>query len=312
MKRTIESERPPSADGSPFMQALRVDHGRLSRVLREIDVQQSRLQAAPESARPVLAEAMRYLLHYQHAFHHPREDRLFERICARAPQFGREMRVLIREHRGGLRQAEALAADLAHATAALLRRRSGARLARRLAEYVARTRDHMRSEEAVFYAQSERVLEDSDWAALLAETRPDDPMGNQALLATEYPHLAAQLFQPVTDVGGQGDIPWAGDGAPDRARGAVRDGVEQLVELYGELIQDGVDVARSNFATLRSVRSPWGLVRAAGPVGARCCRFVVRCLADPPRLALATVARFVAAWRPVGTGSGASRDPASS
>jgi hemerythrin-like domain-containing protein len=286
MKRTIETEKPPSAAGDPFMQTLRVDHGRLSRVLREIDVQQARLQATPESARPVLAEAMRYLLHYQHAFHHPREDRLFERISARAPQFGRDMRVLIREHRGGLRQAEKLMADLAHASPALLRGRSGARLARRLAEYVAHTRNHMRSEEAVFYAQSERVLEDADWATLLAETTPDDPMGKQALLAKEYPHLAAQLFQPVSDVGGQ------------------------LFELYGELIQDGVDVARSNLANLHSVRSPWGLVRAAGPVGARSCRFVVRCLADPPRLALATVARFFAAWRPVGARTGASRDPA--
>jgi hemerythrin-like domain-containing protein len=308
MKRTIESEKPPSAAGDPFMQTLRVDHGRLSRVLREIDVQQARLQAAPESARPVLVEAMRYLLHYQHAFHHPREDRLFERISARAPRFGREMRVLIREHRGGLRQAEKLVADLAHATPALLHRRSGARLARGLTEYVARTRNHMRSEETVFYAQSERVLEDSDWATLLAEATPDDPMGNRELLAQECPHLATQLFQPVSDVGGPGDTPATGGGAPDRARGAVRDGVEQLVELYGELIHDGVEVTRSNLATLRSVRSPWGLMRAAGPVGARSCRFVVRCLADPPRLALATVARFFARWRPAGAGAGAPRN----
>ena len=308
MKQTIESQRPLSAAGDPFMQALRVDHGRLSRVLREIDVQQARLRAAPESARPVLVEAMRYLLHYQHAFHHPREDRLFERISARAPQFGRDMRVLIREHRGGLRQAEKLVADLTHATFPLLRRRSGARLARDLADYVARTRDHMRSEEAVFYAQSERVLDDSDWATLLAATTPDDPMGKQGLLAKEYPHLAAQLFQPVSDVGGRGDTPRTGDGAQDRAREAIRDGVEQLVELYGELIQDGFAVARSNFATLRSVRSPWGLVRAAGPVGARSCRFVVRCVADPPRTALATLARFVVAWRPADAGSGVSRD----
>lgn len=312
MKREIESERPLSAAGDPFMQALRIDHGRLSRVLREIDAQQARLQAAPESARPILAEAMRYLLHYQHAFHHPREDRLFERISARAPQLGREMRVLIREHRGGLRQAEKLAADLAHASPALLRGRSGARLAGRLNEYVAHTRNHMRNEETVFYARSERVLDNADWAALQAEARPDDPMGDRALLAKEYPHLAAQLSQSVSDVGGLSDASRTGGGGPDRALAAARDGVEQLVELYGELIHDGVAVARSSFATLRSVRSPWGLVRAAGPVGARSCRFVVRCLAEPPRLAIATFARFFAAWRPagVGTAAGASRDPA--
>ena len=292
--------------GDPFMRTL--DHGRLSRVLREIDVQQGRLRSAPESARPVLVEAMRYLLHYQHAFHHPREDRLFARISARAPQLGREMRALIREHRGGLRQAEKLVADLAHATPAHLRRRSGARLARGLAEYVAHTRDHMRNEEAVFYAQSERVLQVSDWTALLAETRPEDPMGSQALLENEFPHLAAQLFQPVSGVGGRGDGPQGDGGAPARARAAMREGVEQIFELYGELLHEGVDVARSNAANLRSVRSPWELVRAAGPVGARSCRFVARCLADPPRLVLATVGRYFAAWRRVGARAGAPSD----
>jgi hemerythrin-like domain-containing protein len=311
MNRANRAERPLLAAGEAFMQTLRVDHGRLSRVLREIDAQRTRLRAAPESARPILAEAMRYLLHYQHAFHHPREDRLFERISARAPKLGREMRSLVREHRGGLRQAQRLATDVAHAPLAGLRRGEGARLARRLASYVAHTRDHMRSEEAVFYAQSERVLEDADWSALLAEASPDDPMGNRQLLAQGYPHLAARVFAAVSDVGGHGDMPRSiGETAPERAGRAVRDGVEQLVELYGELIHDGVEVARSNLAALRAVRSPWGLVQAAAPMGARSCRFVVRCLAEPPRLTFAAIARLLSAWRPAGAGPGASQDAA--
>jgi hypothetical protein len=181
----------------------------------------------------------------------------------------------------------------------------GVRLARRLADYVAHTRDHMRSEEAVFYAHSERVLTDADWAMLLSESTPDDPMGNQAQLAKEYPHLAAQLFQHVSDVGGRGDIARTGGGAPDGAGDVIHDGVEQLFELWGELIHDGVEVGRSNVAALRSVRSPWGLLRAAGPLGARSLQFVARCVADPPRLALATVARFLAAWRAGGAGADA-------
>ena len=311
MTQANESDRPLPAAGESFMQTLRVDHGRLSRVLREIDAQQARLHAAPESARPILAEAMRYLLHYQHAFHHPREDRLFARISARAPQFGREMRVLMREHRGGLRQAQRLVTELAHTPLADLRRAEGTRLARRLASYVAHTRDHMRGEEVVFYAQSERVLEDEDWSALLADASPDDPMGNRQLLAQDYPRLAAQVFAAVSDVGGRGDTPrTAGERATERAGRAVRDGVEQLAELYGDIFHDGVDVARANLAALRTVRTPWGLVQTAGPVGARSCRFVVRCLFDPPRLTFATFARFVSAWRTPVVGRGASQDPA--
>ena len=310
MKRKVEAQEPPSATGESFMRLLRVDHGRLSRVLREIDVQQVRLSTSPESAGPVLAEAMQYLLHYQHAFHHPREDRLFARIAARAPRFSRDMRQLMREHRGGLRRAESLVAELTQANASVLRGRRGARLARRLADYVEHTRDHMRNEEAVFYAQAERALKSSDWPMLHAETTPADPTGNPVLLAQEYPHLAARLFHPVSDVGEPGDPPGAGGSAPERARGAVRDGLEQLVELYGELIDEGVEIVRANLATVSSARSPWALVRAAGPVGLRNCRFVARCVVDPSRLTLATFNRFLAAFRPVGAASRASQDMA--
>jgi hemerythrin-like domain-containing protein len=308
MTRANDRARPLPAVGESFMQALRLDHGRLSRVLREIDAQQTRLSTAPESARPILAEAMRYLLHYQHAFHHPREDLLFARISAHAPQFGREMRALMREHRGGLRQAQRLATDLAHAPLSGLRQGEGARLARRLASYVAHTRAHMRGEEEMFYAQSERVLEAGDWAALAAEAGPDDPMGNRQLLAKDYPRLAEQVFAAVSDVEGHGDARDRSDAtAPERAGRAVRDGAEQLAELCGELLHDGVDLARANLAALSAARSPWGLVRAAGPVGARSGRYVVRCLAEPPRLAFATLVRILSAWRPAGADSGASQ-----
>jgi hypothetical protein len=128
-------------------------------------------------------------------------------------------------------------------------------------------------------------------------------MGSRELLAKDYPLLAAQVFRAVSDVGGHGDTAHStGERAPERAGRVVRDGVEQLAELYGELFHDGVDVARANLAALRATSSPWGLVRAAGPVGARSCRFVVRCLAEPPRLTYATIVRFFAAWRTPGVG----------
>ena len=150
-----------------FMRLLRDDHAGLSRVLREIDAQQSMLRSSPETARPVLGEAMRYLLVYQHSVHHPREDRLFARIRGREPGLYRNMRSLVREHRTGQQQAEALAGELSRATLAQLRGRTGERLAKQLQAYVRHTRAHMRREEAVFYTGSERVLRASDWAALM-------------------------------------------------------------------------------------------------------------------------------------------------
>src|SRR5512137_2539474 len=54
-----------------FMARLRLDHARLSRVLREMEVQRTRLGSEPAAARAVLSEALRYLVEYLHGHHHP-------------------------------------------------------------------------------------------------------------------------------------------------------------------------------------------------------------------------------------------------
>jgi len=227
-----------------FMQARRSDHAGLSRVLREIDLQQVLLQSETETARAVLAEAMRYLLVYQHSVHHPREDRLFARIRGRQPGLYRNMSRLVREHRSGQRQAEALARELARATPAQLRGRRGQLLAKQLQQYVRRTREHMKREEAVFYSGSERVLKPSDWAALMAGAEQRDPAGDLQRLAARYPRLAARLQQP------ERLITEAGSGARPR-REALRRCAERVVEFYARLAHGTLDRARSVTQTLR-------------------------------------------------------------
>jgi hemerythrin-like domain-containing protein len=259
-----------------FMRLLRDDHAGLSRVLREIDAQQSLLQSSPETARPVLGEAMRYLLVYQHSVHHPREDRLFARIRVREPGLYRNMSSLVREHRTGQQQAEALAGELSRATLAQLRGRTGERLAKQLQAYVRHTRAHMRREEAVFYAGSERVLHASDWAVMMEGADQRDPAGDLTRLAARYPRLAARLSQPERSVTGDGASPRHGcDGA--------KHFLERVVETYGMLAQETIDVARSNLAELRRVRTPLALLRAAGSIHTRSSRLAVRIVAEPFR-----------------------------
>lgn len=227
-----------------FMQALRNDHAGLSRVLREIDLQQARLQLEPETARPVLTEAMRYLLLYQHSVHHPREDRLFVRIRGREPGLYRNMSRLVREHRTGQRQAELLARELARATPAQLRGLRGHTLARQLQQYVRHTREHMKREEAVFYSGAERVLKASDWSALTSAAEQRDPAGDLQRLAARYPRLAARLAQPervVTDA--------ASSESPHRD--ALRSSAERVIEFYARLAHGGLDFARSVMQPLR-------------------------------------------------------------
>lgn len=280
-----------SKSGAAFMRRLRIDHSGLSRILREIDTQQAMLRSSPGSARPLLAEAMRYLLQYQHAFHHPREDRLFARIEKRAPQLRRDMRRLARQHRVGRQRAEQLAADLHRFDRAQLQGGKGARLARQLRNYVRHTREHMRREEAVFYARSEDTLDASDWRQLAACDTASDPMQDLQRLETRYPLLAKRLAQPVRQVGGPGP-------AAARAHlGAVLwRGLEQFVELYGGLTHDALELARANFDSVRAIRSPADIVRVARPIHARNCRFAGRCVMQPVYWARGTVGTIVAAW----------------
>jgi hemerythrin-like domain-containing protein len=248
------------------MKLLRDDHAGLSRVLREIDAQQSALTSTPETARAVLAEAVRYLLVYQHSIHHPREDLLFSRIREREPGLYRNMRQLVREHRIGQERAEALAWALSRATPGQLRGKLGVRLSRQLRDYVEKTRAHMRREEAVFYTGSERVLRSSDWAALMAGPMPRDPAGDLHRLAARYPRLAARLAQPERMVTGHGErAPQSQD------RPGLRQRAEHVAELCGEVLHETVELARRGIADLGAVRSPLGLARVSVEISTRSC-----------------------------------------
>lgn len=218
------------------MRTLREDHSRLSRVLREVDTQQSMLQSSPGSARPVLAEAMRYLLVYQHSIHHPREDQLFARVRAREPRLYRNMSRLIREHRTGYQQAERLAGELSRATLTQLRGKTGLRLATQLQQYIRHTREHMRREEVVFYTGSERVLRTSDWAALTTTPMPNDPAGDPQRFAARYPRLAERMSRPQRGVTESGETSCGTN---------LRSRVERVVERCAALLHRAIDVAQS-------------------------------------------------------------------
>ena len=255
------------------MKLLRDDHAGLSRVLREIDAQQSALRSSPETARPVLVEAMRYLLVYQHSVHHPREDLLFARIRDREPLLYRNMHRLLQEHRIGQERAESLARELARRQRpAQLRGRAGVRLSKQLQDYVQRTREHMRREEAVFYTGSARVLRASDWAAIMSGPTPRDPAGDLQRLADRYPRLAARLAQPEREVTGSGEQ----RGAAARPPGYPAARRTRRRALRRGAARHGRPRRAAGSTDLGSVRSPLGLARASLEIGARNCSHAVQ------------------------------------
>jgi hemerythrin-like domain-containing protein len=293
MKKPRPSHAASEARGAQsFVARLRLDHARLSRVLREVEVQRARLVSDPEAARPVLAEALRYLVEYQHSHHHPREDRLYERLARVRADLSAELGELGREHDGGSRQARQLATALGRLTPAGLRGRAGERLARGLQAYVDATREHMRREErAVLYAGVERWLSGDEWQALSGEAVPEDPLADAAHLRREYPHLAVALAEPVRDVSGVARAP--AEAAHARSAAALRDGADELVEDYGELLHEGLDLVRRNVATLWGAPSAIGAVQALPEVSRRSYQFAARCFALPSRVALECASRML-------------------
>lgn len=284
----MSNQQQVSDPGTIYMHALRRDHAGLSRVLREIDTQASRLTKAPEEAGPLLTEAMRYLLRYHHAFHHPREDRLFARIRARDRALDSTLAELSDEHEIGEAEAERLADELEAATTKQLRGRVGRRLAERVNEYVQHTRAHMRHEEAVFYARAEAVLSREDWREVIdSDHGPQDPLADLAVMGRSYPGLAARLGLPVTQLGLLERV------EPLGAELMVQ--AVALGDLYSGLVYDAVDLGRGNLERLMAIRNPRGLASAVSEITRANLDFAGRCVLGPPRWAVNTGAALIVA-----------------
>ncbi len=284
----------PNAKES-FMRALRLDHSRLSRVFREIDVQQAVLQSNAEEARAILLEAMDYLLHYQDDCHHARENQLFKCIAVRMPRFEKAMQGLIREHAKGLLHDTQIAKDLADSSPRLLQGPRGQALARRLREHVGHARAHIRREEEIFYAHAEDELESADWAALMRHASMDDPLGQPEQMQKAYPLLSARLTTPVTEVTGEGDMPsHKVSDASRRVKAAARASLEQAIEASGKLTMDAIALARTNAKSIHQARTPLDLMLATQQIGWRNSRFALRCMFGPHRW---MAEKLAGAWR---------------
>ena len=281
-----------STSGAEFMQALRRDHAGLSRVLRELDVQAARLTQAPHEAGPVLADALRYLLHYHHAFHHPREDRLFARIRAQDSSLDESLSELSHDHAVGEEQLAELAERLDALSDQELRGKSGRALARRIQDYVAHTRVHMRDEEAVFYARAEGVLNGRDWRAVIAaDDGRQDPMTDLVAMSKRFPRLAEQLGLPVQQLGLIERV--------DPISEVLREQMLGLVDLYGGLAYDALELGRGHIDRLLSVRGPVSLARAFSQIATANLNYAKRCVTRPPRWAINSAASLlVAGLRP--------------
>lgn len=147
---------------SRIMSQLSEDHGHVAQLLELLDTELAKVGAGASAEYALMEDAMRYMTGYSDRFHHPREDLVYERLRARAPEMKTVLEGLLREH--------ATLAQMGNAFTEVLGQVVDGGLADREAmyqqgrEYVEMLRAHMTTEDREVFPQALRSLDAADWA----------------------------------------------------------------------------------------------------------------------------------------------------
>lgn len=168
---------------SIVLSQLRDDHRNMAVLLRLLEKQARRIADGMEPDYELAHDILRYMTSYPDSVHHPREDRIYNRLKVVAPNMVSGIDGIISEHaelgRLGISLRDALDAVEA---GSVVRRDEIATCAR---EYVNKLRDHMRWEEAALFTLADEMLADEDWDALPGKSdQAHDPIFGPAVQAS--------------------------------------------------------------------------------------------------------------------------------
>ncbi|MEP5763949.1 MAG: hemerythrin domain-containing protein [Halieaceae bacterium] len=204
----------------PVLATLYAEHRYMATLIKLLEGQLELLEQGEAVDSQVLYESLHYLTHYPDAFHHPREDLVYQRAGELDGKLADSVDTLQREHdylaEVGTKALQAVASwqeaeiDAADVNAPIQ-------------EYIESMYRHMNAEEKLVFPEIERVLGPDDWRELEQEdllTPSSDPVFGPKV-SREYRNLAR------------------------KARRALRRGAEDaaLVEWIGlEALLEGVEV----------------------------------------------------------------------
>jgi hemerythrin-like domain-containing protein len=178
---------------SQVLEQLRLDHGRMSQLLRIIEEQLTLYRSGGAPDFDLLGQIIEYTLHFPDLVHHPKEDLVYNRLLQRDPASADEILDLLTDHArlGALtRRFAAALRSVAHDVE--LPRDLFEGVAR---EYLGETRRHMELEETEFFPRALLRLESKDWAEIEAAiASPEDPLFGDRL-ADEYRKLHQRILE---------------------------------------------------------------------------------------------------------------------
>lgn len=149
-----------------IMDLLRQEHRNIETLLLVLEQELSVFDRGGKPDYEVISAILAYFEGYHEAYHHPREDELFERLKLRDPETAAKVGALDAEHRRG---AERLR-RVAHAVEGVLMdqelpRQSVGDIIR---AFIKEERAHIAMEEDVFFPAAEKALLPEDWSAIAA------------------------------------------------------------------------------------------------------------------------------------------------
>jgi hemerythrin-like domain-containing protein len=174
--------------GKEYVQSLREDHARFSRVLSMIGRDARRLIDEPEEVLSLFNEAVDYVVNFQNVYHHPREEIMFAKLAESDPSLRETAMNLKKEHGGVGIAGKSIQALLNRAASDLTSKESRKRLSQKLEQFATEMRTHIRQEEELLYSRVWDELQDGDWEEIADKAPPTDPLGESQ--SKRYPLLA--------------------------------------------------------------------------------------------------------------------------
>jgi hemerythrin-like domain-containing protein len=237
----------------PVLATLHAEHLYMATLLKLADGQLESLLAGEDSVDSrVLYESLHYMTHYPDAFHHPREDMVYQRAGELDQSIADDVDTLQREHDYLAEMGAKALQKVASWQAGELAFKDAATPAR---EYIDAVYRHMNAEEKLIFPQIEKLLSDEDWRQLEQEdllTPVADPVFGPKI-GREYRNIARKarraLRRGVEDVA---LVEWVGleavlEGlevlsmALDSSRDAAREQLEAVLQETGELVDGRAD-----------------------------------------------------------------------
>jgi hemerythrin-like domain-containing protein len=234
---------------NPVLATLYAEHRYMSTLMKLLTDQLDAVEQGEDVEAHVLYESMHYMTHYPDAFHHPREDLVYQRAGELDNKIADSVDTLQREHDHIAKLGAKTLREVERWQAGEIEAREALRLSR---EYIDAIYQHMNVEEKLIFPQIEELLTPEDWRALeqeeLINPVADPVFGPQ--VAREYRNLARKARRALQrGVEDATLVEWVGleallesyevvAMALENSREAAQQHFKELVEETGELVEN--------------------------------------------------------------------------